>query len=155
MYVYVRLTQCIARRIPEQCHTFQQHDPANEVSARLARLETILETGLGETSRRIDMLAHEIERVQRVGVPAGAPSVRRTGSPMDTVHALHHAAGSESESDDNAPTEHVKLREEPLPAMMAAAGNFASDDRVHSGPSQCPMDPRDDLDMNTISPAMQ
>lgn len=155
MYVYVRLTQCIARRIPEQCHTFQQHDPANEVSARLARLETILETGLGETSRRIDMLAHEIERVQRVGVSAGAPSVRRTGSPMDTVHALHHAAGSESESDDNAPTEHVKLREEPLPAMMAAAGNFASDDRVHSGPSQCPMDPRDDLDMNTISPAMQ
>lgn len=71
------------------------------------------------------------------------------------MHALHHAGGSESESDDNAPAEHVKLREEPLPAMMAAAGEFASDERVHSGPSQCPMDPRDDLDMNTISPAMQ
>lgn len=108
--------------------------------------------GLSDCSQRIDTLHKEVMGSDK-SADRSLEGLRRRG---DSVHAIRESGSrSDDGSEDNFGEFEAHLNQEPLPAMVQAAGQMPGSAPVSSAPSFCPVDSRDILDMESVSPAMQ
>lgn len=146
----VRLTdQCIARRIPEKCKIYHQSDSPTNVTERLSRLETILESGLSECTQRMDTLYQQMSEAYNLPRPAPQPrtaSYRDDARPPGSVYGSHDDDALSDDASDDESVGGKRLSPEFAHRLDGMHGKAS----LSALPSYCPSDVRDIQNMETI-----
>lgn len=113
-----------------------------------------MEAKFSETMHHLDVLLPKMLERSGAGMRSDVHERQSKRRSSWEYPSTQNGPDSEDDSDENVSEKTAHFKQEPLPAMMKAAGNFPAG-QMNPGPSHCPMDPRDDLDMNTMSQPMQ
>lgn len=149
-------SQCIARRIPEKCKTFQQQESSSELDPQFQRLERTLETKLDSLQKRFDALQEELRRNR---MRSGRVFASRTPSEFSSGNSESFV---EIESDDEASeTENVDVKLKDLgplmkpEAMDSAIKSLPGSNQVPGVHTMLPEGATEILNMESFSPVMQ
>lgn len=144
MYVYV-LTQCIARRIPEQCKTFKQHDGGGDLSAQITHLEHTLDMGLARLSERVDKLSASMGHAEK---RLAEDAADRQNKQPRTNAKLYMTTDSDSEDPPGPPPFQNS-------ALCSAIGNLPGKTLGSYSDPTLPFQMQDLLNSQSISTAVE